>query len=87
MVRFCGMMPSSDIEKQEIFKDMSNLKIIIQAGVNGWTIIYADGSTDYMDKVDTVDDNFNEALAVAQSCLGKLIHIEDEPWSDFLEEE
>lgn len=76
MVRFCGMMPSSDIERQEIFKDMSNLKIIIQAGVKGWTIIYADGSTDYADKVDTVNNNFNEALGVAESCLGKLIHIE-----------
>lgn len=87
MVRFCGMMPSSDIERQEIFKDMSDLEIIIQAGVNGWTIIYADGSTNYADKLDTVDNNFNEALAVAESCLGKLIHIESEPWSDFLEEE
>lgn len=87
MVRFCGMMPSSDIERQEIFKDMSDLEIVIQAGVKGWTIIYADGSTDYVDKVDTVDNNFNEALTVAESCLGKLIHIEGEPRSDFLEEE
>ena len=87
MVRFCGMMPSGDVERQETFKDRSDLEIIIQAGVKGWTIIYADGSTNYADKVDTVNNNFNEALAIAESCLGTLIHIEGEPWSDFLEEE
>ena len=87
MVRFCGMMPSGDVERQETFKDRSDLEIIIQAGKKGWTIIYADCSTNYADKIDTVDNNFNEALTVAESCLGKLTPVVEEFYDEIFEED
>lgn len=62
MKRFFGMMPASEIKKSQIFTDDSGLKININAGPNGWTILYADSSTEYKDVVDTTDNNFNTAL-------------------------
>lgn len=39
-----GMMPSSEIAKQERFKvGLSQLIVTIQSGKNGWAILYADG--------------------------------------------
>jgi hypothetical protein len=38
--------------------------VTIQAGENGWTILYADHSSKYSDQLDTVDENFNKAMEV-----------------------
>ena len=62
MNRFFGMMPSNEIEMQKTFVDDLGLKIEIQAGKNGWTILYADSSSTYNDIIDTVENNFNSAL-------------------------
>lgn len=61
MKRFFGMMPSDCIEKEKRFKTESGLVLQIQAGREGWTIIYADGSSEYKDISDTTENNFNEA--------------------------
>ena len=62
MNRFMGMMPSNEVQKEVRYKvGMLQLQATIQAGINGWTIIYADGSTEYKDVVDTVENNFNAA--------------------------
>lgn len=62
MKRFFGMMPSDEIKIQKTFVDDLGLKIRIQAGENGWTILYADSSSEYADVVDTSLNNFNTAL-------------------------
>jgi len=67
MKRFFGMMPSSEVKMSKKFIDSLGLKIIIDAGENGWTIMYADGSTEYKDIVDTTDNNFNMALEILKS--------------------
>jgi len=36
--------------------------ITIESGKNGWTILYADSSSDYQDVESTAEDNFNRAL-------------------------
>lgn len=73
MNRFMGMMPSSEIKKEETFKvGMSQLKVTIQAGKNGWTILYADGSSDYEDIVDTIDNNFKKALNILENNFGNI---------------
>lgn len=73
MNRFMGMMPSSEIDKEETFKvGISQLKVTIQAGKNGWTILYADSSSDYEDTVDTVDNNFKKALNVLKNNFGDI---------------
>jgi len=68
MNRFFGMMPSSEVKKQKRFKvGTSQLEVTIQAGENGWSILYADNSTRYDDVVDTTENNFNTALKILKS--------------------
>jgi len=66
MNRFMGMMPRSEIKLTKKFQD--NLgKIIVEAGPNGWTITYADYSTEYRDHVDTSESNMEAALVVLKA--------------------
>lgn len=75
MKRFMGLMPSSEIEKSERFVDNFGKNIIVDAGENGWTIIYADGSTEYKDVEDSVENNFNTAVTRLKTILDvKEIH-------------
>ena len=68
MNRFMGMMPSSEVEKEQQFKvGADKLTVTVQAGKNGWTILYADSSSEYDDVIDTVDNNFESALKVLNS--------------------
>lgn len=73
MKRFFGMMPSDSVEIEEQFRDECDLKIIIQAGPEGYSIIYADHSCDYEDIKDTSENNFDKAYRVATKNLGHLI--------------
>lgn len=77
MNRFFGMMPSSEIEKEKSFIDKSNLKVKIQAGINGWTIVWADGGTDYKDICKSTEENFNEAYHTAVKMIGELNEIKE----------
>jgi len=63
-----GMMPSSEVKKEQQFKvGVGQLTVTIQAGENGWTILYADGSSEYKDVVDTTENNFNKAIEVLKT--------------------
>lgn len=75
MRRFFGMMPSSEIEVERYYKDKNGYRITIQAGVNGWTIIYADSSTQFKDITASTGENFNMAYDLAISRLGILTEI------------
>ena len=75
MKRFFGMMPSTEIEIEKYYKDENGYKITIQAGKNGWTIIYADHSTDFKDIISSVNKNFEEAYNLAVNRLGTLDEI------------
>ena len=72
MKRFFGMMPSTEIEIEKYYKDEDGYKITIQAGKNGWTIIYADHSTDFKDIISSANKNFEEAYNLAVNRLGTL---------------
>ncbi len=61
MVRFFGMMPSNEIEITGVFDDGNGFKIYIDAGKNGWTVMWADHSTDYEDIKDTAENNYKRA--------------------------
>ena len=56
------MMPSNEIEIERILVDDYGLKITIQAGPNGWTILWADGASTYKDEVHSAEENYNIAL-------------------------
>lgn len=63
-----GMMPLSEVKKEERFKvGAEQLTVTIQAGKNGWTILYADGSAKYKDEVSTTKNNFNRAMEVLKT--------------------
>ena len=47
MKRFFGMMPSSEVTLERTYKDNEGLRIRLQAGPHGWTVIYADRGTEY----------------------------------------
>ena len=72
MKRMFGMMPVTEIEKEAHFFDKNNLSVIIQAGPNGWTVVYADGSTDFKDVVAATEENFESAKKKAVEALGEL---------------
>ena len=76
MKRFMGMMPTNEIEREENFKNQDDLKIKIQAGPNGWTILYSDGERKYKDNTCSTEENFNEAYETAVKDLGELKKVE-----------
>lgn len=75
MNRFFGMMPSSEIELEEHYIDKNGYTIIIQAGVHGWTIIYADSSSDFKDINKSSDENFKDAYTKAATNFGILLEL------------
>lgn len=75
MKRFFGMMPSTEIEIEKYYKDKDGYRITIQAGVNGWTIIYSDSSTEFKDITTSTDENFKAAYDLAVNRLGVLTEI------------
>ncbi len=67
MKRFFGMMPSDEVEISKRIKDKYGSGITIQAGKNGWTILYADYSSEYEDVESTAEKNFNTAMGRLKS--------------------
>lgn len=75
MKRFMGMMPSDEIEKTVSFKEKLGT-ITIDAGPNGWTIIYPDGSTIWKDNEGAgTEENYKVAAAVVYTQFGTLEEI------------
>ena len=85
MKRFFGMMPSSEVEISKTFKDDCGFKDIIQAGKKGWTIIYADYSTEYKDVEDSAENNFKSALSVLKSRFFSIVTECDDEFEQCLE--
>ncbi len=73
MKRFMGMMPLSEVKKEQQFKvGVGQLTVTVQAGENGWTILYADSSSEYKDVVDTTENNFNKAIEVLKTHFSEI---------------
>ena len=77
MKRFFGMMPRSEIEIEKVFKDSpdSNFKETIQAGPNGWTIIWADGGSTFKDESIGTEKNFKNALEYLKESFPEAIEL------------
>ena len=78
MKRFFGMMPVNEIERTEYFVDECGLSVRIDAGPNGWTVRFADMSSEYKDETLGTEANFKNAYDVAVDCVGKLTPKEHE---------
>lgn len=72
MKRFFGMMPVSEIERTEHFVDERGLSVRIDAGPNGWTVRFADMSSEYKDESIGTEANFKNAYDTAMACVGPL---------------
>lgn len=78
MNRFFGIMPAADVEKCKEFRDNSGYRVTIEAGPKGWTIIWADQSTNYLDINDTTENNFKKAYDFAVNQVGPLREVSEE---------
>lgn len=78
MQRFFGMMPSSEIAIEKVYKDKYDLTISIQAGEHGWTVLWADGGSNYKDVDDTSENNFRAAYEFAVEKIGELTEQTDQ---------
>jgi hypothetical protein len=75
MKRMFGLMPANEVEIEKNFLG-GERKIIIQAGKKGWTIIWADGSTDYRNFDDSGENNFNSAISHAKIFFPNIVEID-----------
>ena len=75
MNRFYGLMPSNEITISKIYKDLNGLTVHIDAGPKGWTVIYADGTTEFKDEELPDTQNLKNAYNNAVNCLGKLTDV------------
>lgn len=72
MQRLFGMMPKDEVKIEKVYKDSLGLKIIIQAGEHGWSILFADCSSIYRDIDDTPENNFEAALAELKTHISNI---------------
>ena len=61
MKRLFGMMPSSEIETLKSYRDQNGMRISIEAGQKGWTVLWGDYGTDFQDADKSPQENFQDA--------------------------
>ena len=69
------MMPINEIEIEKIFIDKNNYKILIQAGKNGWSVLWGDYSSFHYDEVNTAESNYLKAYNIAKDEIGELFEL------------
>ena len=83
MQRFFGMMPSSEVEVQRIYRDSpGGLRVILQAGPNGWSLIFADGSSQFKDEPLGTEENCQNAYKTLVSIFPDAVCAEDQAHVD-----
>ena len=75
MKRFFGIMPTNEVEIEKKYKDKYGYNVTIQAGPNGWSILWADGGSSWKDEENSADENFNIALKTAEEVTGTLTEV------------
>ena len=59
------MMPQNEVKLQRTIKvGTPPVTVVVQSGDNGWTILYADHSSEYEDVTDTAENNYNKAINI-----------------------
>ena len=89
MKRFGGLMPRCEVEREETLYDQFDRRVMIQAGPNGWSIIWSDGAANWDDNVATTEENFNIARNAAVDLVGELtekVNINDVDCDEFDDE-
>lgn len=78
MTRYMGLMPTNEIEKSITYQDHRNNRYAIDAGPNGWTIIYPLNTVEFKDNETTTEENFNEAYNILKDKISSITPIENE---------
>lgn len=79
MQRFFGIMPSSETEITKTFRDSPDgWRVTLEAGPNGWTLIFADGSAEYEDSSSGTEDNYDTAYNRLLSIFPEAIEISED---------
>jgi len=86
MKRFFGLMPRSEVALIKDYKDSLGLEIRIEVGIHGYTIVYADSSTEYEDIDDTVENNLKRALDKVDSHGLEISEVDPNIGGDIIEE-
>ena len=78
MERFFGIMPVDEIEIEKVFKDSpeSSCTETIQAGPNGWSILWADHGSTCKDESIGTDENLKNAIAELKKHFPDAIEVE-----------
>lgn len=70
------MMPSEEVKIEKRYNvGYNQLSVTIQAGEKGWTVLFADGASDYLDKEQSSEANFDEAFKHLSNCFGDINEI------------
>ena len=77
MQRFFGRMLSSEVTLEKTYKDKYGLTLRLEAGPHGWTVIYADGGTEYKDVDATPEENLEAAYQQALSHFSELTEVSE----------
>ena len=89
MNRFFGMMPASEVDKEVRFYGDPDIKmkVTVEAGPNGWTILFADRSTRFRDNPGAgTEANYKEAYDTLKSIFPNAYKVEDEEHCEILTE-
>lgn len=76
MNRFFGLMPADSVTIEKEYRDSCGMRVLIQAGPEGWTVVWGDNSgTTWQDILNTPDVNFQKAYNAANENVGPLREI------------
>lgn len=83
MKRMFGMIEADKVKIQKSYRDPAGLKVIIQAADGGYSILFADASSEYADNELPAKENFEKALERITELFGEVIE-DDSDSDDFL---
>lgn len=86
MKRIFGLMPSSEVEVSKRYHTGSGFHVTVQAGPNGWGLLFADSSAEGQDIVDTTEANVERAVAKLKSYFSEVTEVEMLPDVDVVDE-
>ena len=68
MKRLFGLMPVDEVTIEKKYKTDFGI-VTIQAGSNGYSVIFGDNSSQYKDIVDSAEKNFQRAYEIAKEVI------------------
>lgn len=86
MKRIFGIMPSNEVEVSKRYHTGSGFHVTVQAGPNGWGILFADSSAEGQDIVDTTEANIERAIAKLKGYFTEVTEVEVLPDVDVVDD-